>query len=125
MRLKRIGIITLFLILVVCMIYAVACREFTVNAYKTLSAGATIYEQLYPAFLEAHQKGLITDDQRQRGHDLAVKYWAAYHLAADALVVYNETNTAENKDKVNVAIGEAVKYLTDMEAYIRPLIGGQ
>jgi uncharacterized lipoprotein YehR (DUF1307 family) len=121
---RNIKAISIVFMLVFCMALVACDKTFTTNAYKTLSASATIYEQGYPAFLEAHEKGLVTDAQKAQGKELATKYWGAYHMAVEALIVYNEVSTAENKDKVSVALIQMSKSIADFSTYITPFIGG-
>ena len=105
-------------------IWANGCvkQEFKTNAYKTLAAGAAIYESGYPAFLELHRMGLVTDAQKEAGKVFAIKYWAAYHAASDALIAYDAVDSAENKDRVRVALDEAVRCLSTLSAYVQPFL---
>lgn len=100
-----------------------ACAgTFKTNAYKTLASGAAIYEAGYPAFLELHQKGLISDAVKANGKALAIKYWAAYHAATDALITYDAIGTAESEAKVKVALDEASRCLSNLSDYIQPFL---
>lgn len=102
-----------------------ACASnFRAASYQTLDIAATGYEEGYPAFLELHKKGLISDADKEKGYDLAVKYWAAYHSAERALEAYDSFNSAENREKVNVAINEAIKCLNTLTKYIQPFLKG-
>ena len=104
------------------LVQSCATQGFKTNAYKTLAAGAAIYESGYPAFLELHQKGLISDAQKATGKELAIKYWAAYHAATDALIAYDAVDTAENQAKVKTALDEAARCLSNLSAYIQPFL---
>jgi len=117
----------IYFILSACIVWAVwvnGCvkQEFRTNAYKTLAAGAAIYEAGYPAFIELHQRGLVTDAQKAAGKVFAIKYWAAYHAASDALIAYDAVDSAENKDRVRVALDEAVRCLSTLSTYIQPFL---
>ena len=117
----------IYFILAVCIMWALwanGCvkQEFKTNAYKTLAAGAAIYESGYPAFLELHQRGLVTDAQKAAGKAIAIKYWGAYHVASDALIAYDAVDSAENKDRVRVALDEAVRCLSTLSAYVQPFL---
>ena len=104
------------------LVQSCATQGFKTNAYKTLAASAAIYESGYPAFLELHQKGLISDPQKTTGKELAIKYWAAYHAATDALIAYDAVENAENKDRVRLALDEAARCLSNLSAYIQPFL---
>ena len=104
------------------LVQSCATQGFKTNAYKTLAAGAAIYESGYPAFLELHQHGLVSDAQKAFGKDLAVKYWAAYHAAVDALIAYDAMNSAENQARVKTALDEAIRCLSNLSAYIQPFL---
>ena len=109
--------------LVVLVLMLAACAgTFKANSYKTLAASATIYEQGYPAFLELYNKGMVSFEVKEKGRALAVKYWAAYHAASNALIAYDAVDSAENKDKAAAAILEAQKFLTELTAYIQPFL---
>ena len=111
-----------FMLLVAVLAQGCATQNFKTNAYKTLAAGAAIYESGYPAFLELHQKGLISDAQKVAGKELAIKYWAAYHAATDALIAYDAVDSAANQDRVRVALAEAVRCLSTLSAYVQPFL---
>ena len=111
-----------FALLVVVLAQGCATQNFKTNGYKTLAAGAAIYELGYPAFLELHQKGLISDAEKVRGKELATKYWGAYHAATGALIAYDAVDTAENQAKVKTALDEAARCLSNLSAYIQPFL---
>jgi len=117
---KRKSVLLLCLMLVLGL--AGCAGTFKTNAYKTLAASAAVYENGYPAFLELYQKGIITADQKAKGKELATKYWAAYHAAADALIAYDAVANTENKERVAVAIAEAQKGLANLSSYIQPFL---
>ena len=117
----------IYLAISACVVWALVAngcvkQEFRTNAYKTLAAGAAIYESGYPAFLEFHQRGLVTDAQKAAGKAIAIKYWGAYHVASDALIAYDAVDSAENKDRVRVALDEAVRCLSTLSAYVQPFL---
>ena len=112
----------LLVLLAVVALVACATQQFKTNSYKTLAASASIYESGYPAFLELYSMGIISFDTKERGRALAVKYWAAYHAASDALIAYDAVDSAENKDRVSTAISEAQKCLSSLSAYIQPFL---
>lgn len=101
---------------------ACAAGQFRANSYKTLAASATVYEQGYPAFLELYQKGLISFEVKEKGRALAIKYWAAYHAASDALIAYDTVSSVENKDRAVAALVETAKFLSELTAYIQPFL---
>jgi len=111
-----------FMLLVVVLSQGCAHQEFRTNAYKTLAAGAAIYESGYPAFLELHQKGLISDAQKATGKELAIKYWAAYHGAVNALILYDTVQSTENEARVKATLQEAARFLSELSAYIQPFL---
>jgi len=92
------------------------------GSYKALAAGAAIYESGYPAFLELHQKGLVSDAQKTAGRELAVKYWAAYHAASEALVALDTVQSAESKDRVTATMAAMSRALAALTQYIQPFI---
>ncbi|MFA5391836.1 MAG: hypothetical protein WC331_10505 [Candidatus Omnitrophota bacterium] len=112
----------LALLAMVLMLAACAAGQFRTNSYKTLAGSATIYESGYPAFLDLYNKGIISFETKEKGRALAIKYWAAYHAAANALIAYDAVDSAENKDRVTIAIFEAQKFLTELTAYIQPFL---
>ena len=92
------------------------------DSYKALAASATVYEGAYPAFLDLCNKGILSVDVKAQGRNLAVKYWAAYHVAADALVAYDKIQDAAGLAKVNASIAAVSQALADLNAYVQPLI---
>ena len=110
------------LLTMVLMLAACAAGTFKTNSYKTLAASATIYEQGYPAFLDLYNKGIISFETKEKGRALAIKYWAAYHAATNALIAYDAVDSAENKDRVTAAVLESQKFLAELTAYIQPFL---
>lgn len=110
------------LFLVVLGLMACATSSFRTDAYKTLASGADIFESGYPAFLDLHRMGLITDAQKAAGKALAIKYWAVYHVAADALIAYDAVSSADNAAKVGAAIAQVQPCLENLSAYIQPFL---
>lgn len=123
MKKQKAILIFVVLFALMCM-QACASKNFATQAGKTLSVGADIYESGYPAFLELHKKGLISDRDKAKGYDLAVKYWAAYHMAQEALEGYVTIQNEENKAKLQTALNESIKWLTNLTEYINPFITG-
>jgi hypothetical protein len=111
----------LLIVLLLCLI-ACAHSNFQETAYKALASSASVYENGYPAFLELHKQGIVSDAQKAKGRDLAVKYWAAYHAAQEALEAYTNYQSADNIDTVNVAVNEMNKLLIDLTKYIEPFL---
>jgi len=112
------------LFLAVLGLMACATTEFRTNSYKTLASSAAVYESGYPAFLELHRMGLVTDAQKATGKALAIKYWAVYHAAADALIAYDAVSSADNAAKVGAAIAQVQPCLENLSAYIQPFLKG-
>lgn len=113
---------TVFVLLTMVLMLAACAGTFKGNSYKTLAASATIYEQGYSAFLDLYNKGIISFETKEKGRALAVKYWAAYHAATNALIAYDAVDSAENKDRVTTALLESQKFLTELTAYIQPFL---
>ena len=119
-RVKPILIAALmFMALVVVIAGSQGCSK---TAYRTVSASADFYEAAYPAFVEAHKKGLISDADAQKGRDLAVKYWAAYHTTVEMGIAYKAVDSKENADRLQEALIQAQAALSALIEYIIPLL---
>lgn len=97
---------------VLCVALAVsimACASFTKNAYRTLSVAGSTYDVGMRSAADLYQQGKITDGQKTEVVDVATQYRNAYIVAVDALVAYEKTDTAEDKDRVEAALTEFSK----------------
>ena len=92
------------------------------TAFKAVSASADLYEGAYPAFVDAHNKGLVNEADYQKGKSLAEKYWAAYHMAVEAGIAYKTVETKDAADRLQEALVQSQAALSAMIEYIVPLL---
>lgn len=118
---------SILMALILAMVFA-ACastEQFRTNTYRTLAVSADIYESGYPAFLDLHRQGIVSDEVKEQGREIALKYWAAYHAAVEAFEAWETIRTSETQERVNVALQEVSVLLAELTRYIQPFLQAQ
>lgn len=91
----------------ICLLFLVSCASFVKNTYVTLNESKDLYTAAMSSVASLQAQNLITQPQRDEINRVAKIYKEAHNTAVDALATYKKTETAANKDKVIVALGEA------------------
>lgn len=112
--------ITMMLALVLAIL--IGCATFTANSYKALSAAAVTYDTTMKSAADLYKQGKVTDEQKAKIVEIGNYYWAAYHVAVDALAAYEATSSAEDKDRVTVALSRMSAFLAQLVEYVTPFL---
>jgi len=92
------------------------------TTYKTLIVGANAYEVGMESLGELYDKGLISEEFWWDARKIALSYWSAYHSAAEILEAFVVTMSAEDEERLYVALAETAKCLADLIEYINPIL---
>jgi len=92
------------------------------TSYKTLIVGANAYEVGMPSLIELWGKGLISNETYEEIKDMALMYWSAYHTAAAILEAFAVTMSAEDEERLYIALAETAKCLADLIEYMNPIL---
>lgn len=82
----------------------VSCANFAKNSFRTLSVSKATYDTVLTAAGDLYREGKLTDEQKQEFIDVGEIYRDAHQTAADAMIAYMTTDSAEDKDKAEVAL---------------------
>jgi hypothetical protein len=91
----------------ICLLFLASCASFVKNTYVTLNESKDLYTVAMTSVASLQAQKLITQAQRDEINKVAKIYKEAHNTAVDALATYKKTESAADKDKVIVALGEA------------------
>lgn len=107
-------------VLVFAVMAGCAGSTFTRDAYRGLSVSAITYEACMGSAAQLYVNGQIDDAQKAKVIEIARGYWLAYHCAVDALVAYDVSKDATDREKVHTAIAEVSQALSKLVKYLTP-----
>ena len=122
----RVGLRTAILVLLVAsLVYG--CATFTRDSCRTLSIAATTYDTAMKSIADLYRQGKVTEEQKIKVLEIATEYWAAYHIATDALEAYMTVSSVDNEKRLEIAMMEFSKVLSKFMNYVQPIIakGGE
>ena len=96
----------------------IACAGFEKNTYRTLSATGGAYTMAMSTVSTLQKQGIISDRQRNEINTFANVFYVAYHASVDAFEVWKKTNSAADKQKVEVALSSSLSKWRDFADYI-------
>ena len=119
--------IALSVLTVVALIGIVGCAadESLVQARNTLMAADASYEAAWQAFLDAHTRGLISDEDLKRGFQAAKAYEFAWNEATRAYGLYVENLGQEAKTQAVVALTEASRALGELIGFVNTFVDAE
>ena len=96
----------------------VACgANFAQNSYRTLATSAAGYQTAKGIANDLYIQGKITEVQKVEINELARKWRVAYHVAVDALELYDKGIT--NVDDVTAAMLKVSDLLAEIEKIVK------
>ena len=104
----------LVLAVVLALATAWGCASMTTNAYKVLASGKVAYQGAMNAAKDAHDQGIISDEQKEQVRDWGWKYWSAHQSASTALESWALGETDDAKSRLEVALQAASDALADL-----------
>jgi hypothetical protein len=116
-------LIILGLVLSGCSLFQTAqapADPFKTEAYRTLSATASLYNLAWSAFEEMHDVGGIEDIDYLRGKELARKFYSTYQLAVNILADYEKTKATQGAVEAKLSLFQSAnKALLE---YLKPFV---
>lgn len=109
------------LLAMVMMVGLLSCATFVKNSYVTLNSSKDFYYTAMGIVAELQAQKLIDQAKRDQINKIAKIYKEAHNTAVDALEVYEKTSLASDKEKVTVAIGNAVAKWAQVAALINAI----
>lgn len=109
------------LLAMVMMVGLLSCATFVKNSYVTLNSSKDFYYTAMGIVAELQTQGIINQVKRDQINKIAKVYKEAHNTAVDALEVYEKTSLASDKEKVTVAIGNAVAKWAQVAALINAI----
>ena len=109
------------LLAMVMMVGLLSCATFVKNSYVTLNSSKDFYYIAMGMVAELQAQKLIDQSKRDQINKIAKVYKEAHNTAVDALEVYKKTSLASDKEKVTVAIGNAVAKWAQVAALINAI----
>jgi len=113
-----------FVLVLVALAFMVSCATFKENTYKSLYSAGVTYDVAMKTAVDLKGEGKISDAQWVVVMAVANDYYVAYHVAVDAFETYIKTDTAEDKDKLAVALADVAGKLSKIVDYVNRLRGG-
>jgi len=115
----------LYVILVVLLLaLAAGCAtaNFKRDAYRTLGAAGATYDAAMKSLADLYDKGVIGNAEKTKAIEYGGYFWAAYHTAADAMVVYMETENAADEARVTKAMAMLSQALSRFMDVVQPML---
>ncbi len=109
------------LLAMVMMVGLLSCASFIKNSYVTLNSSKDFYYTAMGIVAELQAQKLIDQAKRDQINKIAKIYKEAHNTAVDALEVYRITSLASDKEKVTVAIANAVAKWAQVAALINAI----
>lgn len=111
-------------VLLFCVALALSCATFGKNTYVTLSTTRSFYFQAMEAVVDLQEQELVTPEKRAEINRVAKIYKEAHNAAVDAFTVYKLTKSAEDKDKLVLAIVAAASKWQSVASLINAIKPG-
>ena len=96
----------------------IACAGFEKNTYRSLSATGGAYTMAMSTVSTLQKQGVISTAQRTEINTFANIFYVAYHASVDAFEVWKKTDSAVDKQKVEVALASTFSKWRDFADYI-------
>lgn len=115
-RLRPVCWATLLPLAMLIMLLAAGCqdKDFVDATYKSLSISNTTYDAVMRASVEACDKGVITEVQRQNIFAYGEKFKASWETAKSALVDYAKLKASDpDADQKRAAVTRALQVVTN------------
>jgi len=97
-------------------------ETFEGTTYKVLTTAAITYETSMSALSDLKKSGSLKQSTEKKAREIGVKFWGAYHTAADLFASYLKVGSAEKKQRIEAAIVEMLAALSTFTKYVAPLI---
>jgi 1,2-phenylacetyl-CoA epoxidase PaaB subunit len=82
------------------------------------------YDAAMSTLAALYKEGVVSKEDVEKAIEIARKFYVAYHAALDIYVVWLSTQSAEDSQRLKVAIEEAANFLGNLRTYISILRGG-
>lgn len=112
------------LLSIMLLVSMIACASFVKTSYVTLNESKDLYYTAMGIVADFQSKGLIDQVKRDQINKVAKIYKEAHNTAVDALVVYQKTSLAGDKQKLITAIAEATSKWTQVATLINAIKPG-
>jgi hypothetical protein len=99
-------------------ILILSCAGFEKNTYRSLSATGGAYTMAMSTVSTLQKQGVISNQQRTEINTFAEIFYVAYHASVDAFEVWKNTNSAVDKQKVEVALSSTFSKWRNFADYI-------
>lgn len=109
------------LLAMVMMVGLLSCATFVKNSYVTFNSSKDFYYTAMGIVAELQDQKLIDQAKRDQINKIAKIYKEAHNTAVDALEVYKKTSLASDKEKVTIAIANAVAKWAQVAALINAI----
>jgi hypothetical protein len=100
------------------------CAHLVQNSAATLSASKNFYDLAMTTTADLQKAGVIDQAKRDQINGVATIYMKAHNVAVDALITYNATNLAVDKDKLSTAILKAIAAWADVAGLVNAIKPG-
>ncbi len=102
----------------------IACATFVKTSYVTLNESKDLYYTAMGMVADFQSKEIINQAKRDEINKIAKIFKEAHNLAVDALVTYQKTSLAADKDKLTTLIADAVSKWAQVAALINAIKAG-
>ena len=122
MWLKKCFKLDWLVLLVIVVVWSMACANFVQNSARGLAVSKQSYDTTFTILGDLYQKGLITDEQKLQAITYGKLYKDAHNQATSALLTYSQSLEEGDKQAYLSAIDKASKSLADFLDYARPFL---
>jgi hypothetical protein len=82
------------------LLFACGCASnFNSSAAKSLAVSNQIYDTTLSILADLYAQDMLSEEAKAKVIEIGTEYMAAHNLAVDALLIYIETGTDEDKDE--------------------------